>query len=74
MEFETVDKLDASNADTKTETVEGLTVIENRAVDVMAGKNDTRWTVVSLSGIVDPREVAMFYVKDKVINVVTTNA
>lgn len=74
MEFETVDKLDASNADTKTETVEGITVIENRAVDVMAGKNDTRWTVVSMSGIVDPREVALFYVKDKVINVVTTNA
>lgn len=74
MEFETVDKLDASNADTKTETVEGLTVIENRAVDVMAGKNDTRWTVVSMSGIVDPREVSLVYVKDKVINVVTTNA
>lgn len=74
MEFETVDKLDASNADTKTETVEGITVIENRAVDVMAGKNDTRWTVVSMSGIVDPREVALVYVKDKVINVVTTNA
>jgi len=74
MEFETVDKLDASNADTKTETVEGITVIENRAVDVMAGKNDTRWTVVSMSGIVDPREVSLVYVKDKVINVVTTNA
>jgi len=74
MEFETVDKLDASNADTKTETVEGVTVIENRAVDVMAGKNDTRWTVVSMSGIVDPREVSLVYVKDKVINVVTTNA
>ena len=73
MEFETVDKLDASNADTKTETVEGLTVIENRAVDVMAGKNDTRWTVVSMSGIVDPREVALVYVKDRVYNVVQTN-
>ena len=73
MEFETVDKLDASNADTKTETVEGLTVIENRAVNVMAGKNDTRWTVVSMSGIVDPREVALVYVRDKVINIVQTN-
>lgn len=73
MEFETVDKLDASNADTKTETVEGLTVIENRAVDVMAGKNDTRWTVVSMSGIVDPREVSLVYVKDKVVNIITSN-
>lgn len=73
MEFETVDQLDASNADTKKETVEGLTVIENRAVDVMKGTNTTRWTVVSMSGIVDEREVAYVLVKDKVINVVTTN-
>ena len=73
MEFETVDQLDASNADTKKETVEGLTVIENRAVDVMKGTNTTRWTVVSMSGIVDPREVAYVLVKDAVINVVTTN-
>jgi hypothetical protein len=73
MEFETVDQLDASNADTKKETVEGLTVIENRAVDVMKGTNTTRWTVVSMSGIVEPREVAYVLVKDAVINVVTTN-
>lgn len=73
MEFETVDQLDASNADTKKETVEGLTVIENRAVDVMKGTNMTRWTVVSMSGIVDPREVAYVLVKDLVTNVVTTN-
>ena len=73
MEFETVDQLDASNADTKKETVEGLTVIENRAVDVIKGTNDTRWTVVSMSGIVEPREVAYVLVKDAVINIVTTN-
>ena len=73
MEFETVDQLDASNADTKKETVEGLTVIENRAVDVMKGTNTTRWTVVSMSGIVDEREVAYVLVRDKVINEVRTN-
>lgn len=73
MEFETLDELDASNADTKVETVEGVTVIENRAVNTMAGTNDTRWTVASISGIVEPREVTYVLVKDKVINVVTTN-
>ena len=73
MEFETLDELDASNADTKVETVEGVTVIENRSVDTMAGSNDTRWTVASISGIIEPREVAYVLVKDKVINVVTTN-
>ena len=73
MEFETVDQLDASNADTKKETVEGLTVIENRAVDVIKGTNDTRWTVVSMSGIIEPREVAYVLVKDQVINEVHNN-
>ena len=73
MEFETIGELDASNADTKKETVEGLTVIENRAVDVIKGTNDTRWTVVSMSGIVEPREVAYVLVKDQVINEVRTN-
>lgn len=73
MEFESISELDASNADTKKETVEGLTVIENRAVDVIKGTNDTRWTVVTMSGIVEPREVAYVLVKDQVYNVVTTN-
>lgn len=73
MEWETIGELDASNADTKKETVEGLTVIENRAVDVIKGTNDTRWTVVSMSGIVEPREVAYILVKDQVINEVRTN-
>jgi hypothetical protein len=73
MEFESISELDASNADTKKETVEGITVIENRAVDVIKGSNDTRWTIVSMSGIVEPREVAYVLVKDQVINEVRTN-
>lgn len=73
MEFESISELDASNADTKKETVEGLTVIENRAVDVIKGTNDTRWTVVTMSGIVEPREVAYILVKDQVVNEVRTN-
>ncbi len=73
MEFESISELDASNADTKKETVEGLTVIENRAVDVIKGTNDTRWSVVTMSGIVEPREVAYILVKDQVINEVRTN-
>lgn len=73
MEFESISELDASNADTKKETVEGITVIENRAVDVIKGTNDTRWTIVSMSGIVEPREVAYVLVKDQVVNIVNTN-
>lgn len=73
MEFESISELDASNADTKKETVEGLTVIENRAVDVIKGTNDTRWSVITMSGIVEPREVAYVLVKDQVVNVVNTN-
>lgn len=73
MEFESIGELDASNADTKKETVEGLTVIENRAVDVIKGTNDTRWTVVTMSGIVEPREVSYILVKDQVVNIVNTN-
>jgi hypothetical protein len=73
MEFESISELDASNADTKKETVEGITVIENRAVDVIKGTNDTRWTIVSMSGIVEPREVAYVLVRDQVINEVRTN-
>lgn len=74
MEFESLKELDASNADTKTETVEGLTVIENRAVDTLKGSNLTRWSTVTISGIVDPRAVTYVLVKDQVYNVVKTNA
>lgn len=68
MEFETLAEIDASNADTKLASNEGLNVFENRAVDVIRGSNVTRWTVNSISGIVEPRGVSYILVADKAIN------
>lgn len=67
-EFETLDTIDASNADTKLATNEGINVFENRAIDVIKGSNVTRWTVSSISGIVEPRGVAFVLVKDAAVN------
>ena len=69
-EFEMLDELDASNADTERADNEGFIVFQNRAVDVMKGTNDTRWTSISMNGIVEPRAVATVLVKDSVTNLV----
>lgn len=74
MEFETLAEIDASNADTKLASNEGLNVFENRAIDVIKGSNVTRWTVNSIGGIVEPRGVSYVLVKDQAVNIVTTNA
>lgn len=71
MEFDTLKKLDWSNAESTSEPVEGVTVHEGRAVDVITGSNKTRWTVASLAGIVEPRAVAYICVKDANPNLVT---
>lgn len=64
MEFETLDKLDAAGADySKSPNVAGLVVHQNRIVDLKAMTNDTRWDIVTLAGTIEPRAVAMFYVK-----------
>lgn len=73
-EFESLAEIDASNADTKMASNEGINVFENRAIDVIRGSNVTRWTVNSISGIVEPRGVTYVLVKDQAVNVVTTNA
>lgn len=64
MEFDTLDKLDFSNAETKTGSVNGVTVHENRAVNALKGSNVTRWDIVALAGIVDSRGVAYIMVKE----------
>ncbi len=68
MEFETLDEIDASNADTQMASNEGLNVFQNRAIDVIKGSNVTRWSVSAIGGIVDPRGVAFVLVADKAIN------
>jgi hypothetical protein len=63
-EFETMDKIDAAGAEyAKSPAVEGLTVHQNRLVDLRDMTDDTRWDIVTLCGTVEPRSVAMFYVK-----------
>lgn len=63
MEFDTLDKLDTSNAETKTASINGVTVHENRAIDNIKGQNITRWDCVALAGIVEDRGVAYIMVK-----------
>ena len=63
-EFETLDKLDAAGAEyEKSPNVEGLTVHQNRLVDLRDMTDDTRWDIVTLCGTVEPRACAAFYVK-----------
>lgn len=63
-EFETMDKIDAAGAEyAKSPAVEGLTVHQNRLVDLRDMTDDTRWDIVTLAGTVEPRSVSMFYVK-----------
>lgn len=71
MEFDTLSKLDWSNADSTSESIEGIKVHEGRAVDVLTGSNKTRWAVASLAGIVEPRGCAYVCVKDSTANLVT---
>lgn len=67
-EFETLDEIDASNADTERADNEGVVVFQNRAVDVMKGSNVTRWSTIVMAGIVEPRAVATVLVKDADVN------
>lgn len=71
-EFEMLDEIDASNADTERADNEGVIVFQNRAVDVMKGSNVTRWSGITMAGIVEPRAVATVLVKDAVVNLVKT--
>ena len=70
MEFDTLNKLDWSNADDTSEPVEGIRVLEARAVDVVKGTNKTRWAIASLAGIVEPRAATLVLVKDGTANLV----
>lgn len=63
-EFETLDKIDCAGADyEKSPNIEGLTIHQNRLVDVAAFTNKTRWDMPTLAGTVEPRAVAMVLVK-----------
>ena len=68
MEFEMLDQIDASNADTERADNEGVIVFQNRAIDTIKGTNVTRWTSTVMAGIVEPRAVALVLVKDADVN------
>lgn len=63
-EFEMLDEIDASNANTERADNEGIIVFQNRAIDVLKGSNVTRWSSLVMAGIVEPRCVATVLVKD----------
>lgn len=63
MEFETLQKLDAAGADYEKETVEGVAIHQNKMVDLEMMVNITRWDVVTLAGVVDPRAQVYVLVK-----------
>lgn len=67
-EFETLDEIDASNADTERADNEGIVVFMNRAIDVLKGSNVTRWSSLVMAGVVEPRCVATVLVKDADVN------
>jgi len=62
-EFCTLDKLDASNAETKLGKVEGITVHENRVVDLDNMTNKTRWDIAAMFGVIEGRGTANFMIK-----------
>jgi len=70
MEFDTLKKLDWSNAESSVSNDFGVTLHEGRAINIEAGTNKTRWTIASLAGIVEPRAVAYVLVKDKTANLI----
>lgn len=63
-EFDTLDKVDWSNADQTSESIEGIYVHEGRAVDILAGTNKTRWSVACIGQCIEPRSCALVLVKD----------
>lgn len=70
MEFEMLDEIDASNADTEMAKNEGIIVFQNRAIDTLKGTNVTRWTDIYMAGIVEPRAASLILVKDATTNLV----
>lgn len=63
MEFETLEKLDAEGAEYEKGSVDGVNIHKNKLVDLATMVNKTRFDIVSMAGIVEPRAVAYILVK-----------
>lgn len=70
-EFDTLKKVDWSNAEQSSDPIEGITVHEGRTVDILKGTNVTRWSVAGVSQCIEPRGAALILVKDVQPNLVT---
>lgn len=64
-EFETLNEIDVATADSKKGSVEGITIFQNRLVDMDNFVNDTRFDLFTLSGTVEKRAQALVLVKAK---------
>ena len=62
-EFETLDKVDAEGADYEKASINGVTIHKNKLVNLETMENTTRFDVVTLAGVVEPRAVAYVLVK-----------
>ena len=70
-EMESLDKLDWSNADVTSDSVEGIKIHVARAVNVEAGTNKTRFAVPYIAGVVEKRGATLVLIKDTDVNLVT---
>lgn len=64
-EFETLPDIDVAVADSKKGSVEGITIFQNRLVDLDEMSNDTRFDTFTLSGTVEKRAQALVLIKAK---------
>ena len=64
-EFETLNDIDVATADSKKGSVEGITIHQNRMIDMGSFVNDTRFDLFTISGTVEKRAQALVLVKAK---------
>ena len=62
-EFETLNEIDVATADSKKGTVEGITIFQNRLIDLSNMKNDTRFDLFTISGTVEKRGQSLVLIK-----------
>ena len=62
-EFETLDDIDVATVDSKKGTVEGITIFQNRLVDMQNMVNDTRFDLFTISGTVEKRGQSLILIK-----------
>ena len=62
-EFETLNEIDVATAESKKGSVEGITIFQNRMIDMGAFVNDTRFDLFTLAGTVENRAQALVLVK-----------